>query len=499
MLGFKYNFGYGGVVSGVKPLINYSWSNTYQVNNQMYSKNLGSGADLQLYSGQGWKNNGVDHDLGLSDIGATSMIYTLDGVQTYTETPFYSFLGLGGIWKDLYYFNRELTQVEIIKYSTSPNVFFIDAEQDNTCVLNMPLAEHDEICFDYAYSQTEEVVSVLDSTLSGADETHLYVKHNDTSFDLSVTVAGTSVSNPLAINNTALDSGVYLIEFDAVVNSGTPSVYRTYTDRFDVIEQTIINGKNYISILVGSPVSSYRFYWNGTNEFDISVTNYKIKKIAKLHQIENYTNSCRDEAKQLPYGSQNANYLINSLGMRTDESPYFECSELFDNYGDIGWIPSANEDWTIVLIPKRDTSKQTVDIIYGGSTSEVRFRRFLNGQERWYIGGATLNMSGLSIIDQYNVHFLTYEHLTSTAKAYTNDGTTAIESICNLIEGSSFVLGSLSGSYGEVFPIRVFEVHNKILTQAERLSIYNDNPLGDNIVVDGKYLISNGQYVYEEI
>lgn len=164
MRGYAFNqtFRFGtSKPSGFNYLINYNFSNTYQLNNTMYSKNTGTLQDLELNSGQG-TDFGIGQDLGLTDFGATSMIYTLDGVQTYTETPFYSFDNLGVV-KDVYYYNRVLTPTEITKYSSNPNDFFVDARNDATCVLNMPMDGINQYRHDYASGNDYEITNYTTS------------------------------------------------------------------------------------------------------------------------------------------------------------------------------------------------------------------------------------------------------------------------------------------------------------------------------------------------
>lgn len=428
----------GSSISSYRPLINYTWSSTYQANNQMYSANSGTGTYLQLYSGQGVKFNGVDQRLEsietsspLSDVGtlimtvAPSQDFTVDrylltnssgndrfyirmdadeinlgigdsssiltgitqdetiqvlalswnngnyfisyGEQTNGGTYFGSPSGVfsitlgsterytpsyfDGTLKDLFIFNRTLTQTENAKYSANPNGFFNDALVDDTCVLNMPLAEHSTDCYDYA---------------------------NDT--------------------------------------------------------------------------------W---------------------HTIANYTDSCRDEAKQLPYGSQNANYKINGLGMRTEESPYLECSELFDNYGDTGWIPSADEDWSIEVVyftpdPSIYTSPEKGII---GNDMQTASNRF------WFYIGSGGNPI-VFIADKYEV-ILGIEGWHHIGIQYSADAKTFTVISDDVLEGTHIIPSFMGGiepleigriaPLGEpsAYPIRLFKVHNKALTQEEVTTAYN--------------------------
>lgn len=394
-------------------LIDYKWSTTYQSDNQMYSRSKGSSKqDLKLYSGQGLKFNGVDQ--GVNDVlnGLTypySLQVTSNGRDGYIVSSLYTnserlylyivggiyYLRLGGMvatntliasssndfisliveegtyalkvnnkevsssfvtsgagsvngvrigldpnsvgsgsgtLKDIFIFNRTLTQTEITKYSTNPNGFFNDALVDDTCVLNMPLAEHSTDCYDYA---------------------------NDT--------------------------------------------------------------------------------W---------------------HTITNYTDSCRDEAKQLPYGSQNANYKINGLGMRTEESPYFECSELFDNYGDTGWIPSGDEDWSIELgsFYFDNTDKGLLEYIGGGF-----FLRNYFGNLYLYAPSGRFNIGGLRFKEVNSIIITNSNNITSLYI----DGLkkTPTTTTIDIFKNFSIILLN--------FTHHKLKVHQKALTQEEVTTAYN--------------------------
>lgn len=79
---FKLSINGGVLISNVyKPYINYDWSNTFQVANKMYSKNIGnSGQDLQLFSGNPLDFQGSQYVLVPNSRNPTqkiSVVYTL--------------------------------------------------------------------------------------------------------------------------------------------------------------------------------------------------------------------------------------------------------------------------------------------------------------------------------------------------------------------------------------------------------------------------------------
>ena len=544
MFGLKYGFGFG-FTSGYSPLINYSWSSTYQANNQMYSTNSGTGTDLQLYSGQGVKFNGVDQ--GVNDVlnGLTypySLQVTSNGRDGYIVSSLYTnserlylyiaggiyYLRLGemvttntliasssndfisliveegtyalkvnnkevsssfvtsgtgfvnrvrigldpnsvgsssGTLKDLFIFNRALTQAEITKYSTSPNGFFNDALVDNTCVLNMPLAEHSDYCTDYAnYSEGSE------KAINGAFVTDTdWTKGVDWSIgDGKASHVSTSLS--YLEQDMSLENGkFYRIDFEITEHisggvgfSGTMGD-RSFTGTFSTI------GKYFIFLT--SNGSDFRMFSNGVN----SVDNISVKQLSGVHQIENYTDSCRDEAKQLPYGTQNANYKINGLGMRTEESPHFECSELFDNYGDTGWIPSADEDWSIELVLSKDTDDvewymgtQAIDRCFIATNgADPRRLKYAIGDMASYLG------------DTYevgeNIHLVLIYSSGGSFKSYENNISKADAQTSLSVQTTSFFIGveAYLNKY-MTDGVRLFKAHQKALTQEEVTKAYTD-------------------------
>ena len=72
-----------------------------------------------------------------------------------------------GTLKDLFIFNRKLTQVEHTEYSINPELFYVMAQADSTCVLNMPMCETSSTARNYKtgtdYTITNYTSSVRDN------------------------------------------------------------------------------------------------------------------------------------------------------------------------------------------------------------------------------------------------------------------------------------------------------------------------------------------------
>lgn len=66
------------------------------------------------------------------------------------------------------------------------------------------------------------------------------------------------------------------------------------------------------------------------------------------YSITNPTTDTNDLAKNLPYGFQDALTVQDSLGLISAKSTGFEGNSI--SYGDTGWIPLSDSDWTIFMI-----------------------------------------------------------------------------------------------------------------------------------------------------
>jgi len=122
-------------------------------------------------------------------------------------------------------------------------------------------------------------------------------------------------------------------------------------------------------------------YFDGTKEFDITVTNFRVYSTTANTAITNFTNSCRDEALRLTYGMQTCFLQRDSLGVPSGSSfDRLQCDGV--GYVDTGWIPDANSDFTISFaVPKGTTS--TSYIMNGIQSSGVNDRLLLGA----YAGG----------------------------------------------------------------------------------------------------------------
>lgn len=381
---FSFGFGLGSsayLLSGYKPHINYSWSNTFQAANKMYSKNIGnSGQNLQLFSGQGVKFNGTNQTITIP-VNATIMteIKRINGavVLNTTQQVITNYVigtGSAAIHTDYFLFTDALTQQEIELYTNNPNKFFQDTRDGviDNCVLNMPLHGVDASQYNYANQTT--------------------------------------------------------------------------------------------------------------------------------YQVLNYTADCVTLAKQLSYGSQEANFFHKSSGVpiRNGLSPFFESTPYWSNYVNTGWIPKWNENFTVETILGLDANAQFklsgnnyADGVYFGKHSTVK---------KLYV--RVFGSTAVELPNTNDIACLTfsYDWQTKKVKQYV-DGVLKATQLATQTSNSDLpVLLGLVASTGTSYPLdkptRLFKVHNKVLTQEEITKNFNEyiaKGLLANFVLD-----ENGDYMQDE-
>lgn len=201
-------------------------------------------------------------------------------------------------------------------------------------------------------------------------------------------------------------------------------------------------------------------------ETSSTVRNYKT---GIDYPISNYTTSVRDNAKKLQYGLQTCKFVRDSLGVIQGASDYLECDG--SGYGNTGWIPSADEDWTLELV--QNISSNTTFQISGTTVS---------GDSRFFIGSdatgkVVANLGGVSkysLVQLGNRHIvLSYEASTKQYILYLNGVPLGITSTPSFVTGSvNFTLGNVQLSFEVATEIRLFKVHPKALTQDEVTKAY---------------------------
>ena len=189
------------------------------------------------------------------------------------------------------------------------------------------------------------------------------------------------------------------------------------------------------------------------------------------YPITNYLTTCRIKAQRLPYGLQTSGFKRDSNGLILSKSNFLECDGV--GYGDTGWIPNINKDETLEII--LDSSKDSIEISGCETLKGFNVGSYELTPNKAYVrvhGSATVSFSTLTAISLVTIP---YNAITRTFDIYNNgvllSGGIATTAINNTIR--TFRIGNRDGSFPVTTPIRLFKVHNKVLTQAEITKNFN--------------------------
>jgi hypothetical protein len=378
-------------------------------------------------------------------------------------------------------FNRVLTQSDITQSHEQPEAFYAMAQDDSTCVLNMPMCENDGYVRNmriYAEGNNLILNSTFDADVlnwTGSNATTLSVNGQ-----IEVTGTATVPANVIArSNNLSIVVGKkYLLECDITqLSSGnTGFVLTGFT--FD------INGlgyyyphtlkKHYLVLTATATVGNISLH-SGTAVGSIArFDNVYVKELNGIHSIQNYTTACRMSAQNLSYGLQTCKFKRDSLGVIKGVSQFLECKGI--GYVNTGYVP-ANADWSIEFIGKFTTSisEQTHGTQYTSPYNRIVIGSNIYGGLFARCGGDILVFTSATQFDISNNLTIVYESNVKKFRLYRN-GVFVVAGINTNFNGSSvsFYLGSQgAGTYPVTGDVRLFKVHDKALTQAEITKNYN--------------------------
>lgn len=94
--------------------------------------------------------------------------------HTYTFAHPLEFIGRNStafancVIKDIYVYNKHLTQTEIEKYTNQPNQFFMDSLEDNSCILAMPMCEKNNLVRNYKNNTDYTIANYLTTCRTNA-------------------------------------------------------------------------------------------------------------------------------------------------------------------------------------------------------------------------------------------------------------------------------------------------------------------------------------------
>lgn len=383
------------------------------------------------------------------------------------------------IYKDFFIYNRYLSQAEVDGYSNQPNQFFTSALEDNSCILAMPMCEKDGFVRNYkSYSELEKLVDktniALTSTLSNAriaqENIGLLIqagKIYEITYDFLPNVNFVDFKlyiPPTSNNNSQIVIAIPISHFSGKYIFLVP---RTYTKT---------NGSTscYMWIGVNGTLTTHTFK-------EIS-----IKEVTGIYPVSNYLSTCRTNAQRLGYGLQTSGFKRDSLGRILSKSNFLEGDGV--GFGNTGWIPRADKDWSIELICEHDKSTTgTIGILGTDSTSSNnRFRIYVyyhpaSNTRRphiWIEDQYIAQSTAIKAPDRYLIS-LTYDSTAKRYRYYLNGIFVDFRDIPNFTNSLPIKIFQYVTYELWKTPLRHVRIHEKNLSQNEVTSNFNAyNKLG---------------------
>lgn len=343
------------------------------------------------------------------------------------------------------------------------------SEIDNV-VAWFPMCETDGYVRDMVnYSESENVVGVNTFTDWGNDTVGTVTDNLDGSYTIDVTTAGTSATVP-RLDFSQLVQSKYIGEtwvysLDVVVNSGTLAQVATYDGAISTMNKV---GNKYILVSTASTDrTNSNFYFDGRNTFSITISNITVKKLTGIYQINNYTDSCRDLAKNLSTGLQTCFFKRDVLGVPYASS-FNELSFDGVGYADTGWIPNSGTYFEIEIV--MFFTSELTDQELGSSGFRV-IRRSSDGTLLVY-GDENRVFTGTYTRDGFT-HLVVRFNTDGTMSGFSNNNVMSSGAVTNVVDDTSFLIGkrnSYDSSY-ITLPIKLFKVHT---TPQDPAKLYAD-------------------------
>jgi len=180
---------------------------------------------------------------------------------------------------------------------------YLDLDTDNE--LTIPIGE----------AGTNEYFGSVGVAVYNEDEVTNYTKISDKAFNLAVTTAGSNNSRPATdcLVSALTDDVYFLASFDAVVNSGTAIITNYHTGSLYPMDYTIVNGRNE-GVITGGGAATFWLYFDGTNEFDIEVTNFSIKNVLSINPHIISWDATNNVFKQITYPAMSYTFVNQKVG-----------------------------------------------------------------------------------------------------------------------------------------------------------------------------------------
>lgn len=286
------------------------------------------------------------------EAGNTSI--TVESISLNTVSRYGSAFG-EKIIKDMFIFNRALTQSEITQAYEQPELFYAMAQADSTCVLNMPMCETDGYVRNMkTYSEGDNFSGfTIGSQTTGTGNS---ITKNNNTFNITNVVSTGQVYYPLVrFTPDVFNSDLYYQEIEVKCVTGTLKVGVIEGNPSTTINEVLTAGQSrvYTKVSGFANLGGQKgvIFLDGLNypSFTAEVTLRNVRKITNgIHPIQNYTTSVRDNAKNLQYGLQTCKFVRDGLGVIQSASDYLEGDTV--GYADTGWVPSADEDWQVECV-----------------------------------------------------------------------------------------------------------------------------------------------------
>ena len=410
-----------------------------------------------------------------------------------------------GVLKDVYHFKRAFSVSDVDKYNTKPNQFFMDSLEDSSCILAMPMCEKGNLVRNYkSYSEGSNLVvnGTFDSGSNWVTQSGWSILNGKASFDGTQNnsmiyqwnvgqKANTFYVQTLTVDIQTVGGGLDLnhsgggIPF-LITQSGTYSfiVFATRTDR-------------------GATITA-------KTGFIGTIDNVSLKELSGIYPISNYTTTSRTNAQRLPYGLQTSGFKRDTNGMILSKSNFLEADGI--GYGNTGWIPKVNEDFTVETI--FEVSNDSEFRLNGNSYNNGIYFGKNSGGRNLYVRVFGSNVLQLANTKDFVYLSFSYNAQTKEVKQYIDGVLITTQLAVNTTEVNLPVLLGLVSSisatnYPMVKPIRLFKVHPKALAQAEVTKNFNTyealgllsesgEAIPNNAITDedGNYFVDeNGNYI----
>lgn len=380
--------------------------------------------------------------------------------------------------KDMFIFNRVLTDAEVMNAYMYPNEFYQMAQADGLCILNMPLCEKDGFVRNYkTYTEVQKEYSNFNNgTTMGF--TGLY--------DATVANVGNKLKVTAVVNNpytgkqyTAVVGNYYRIRCKILItNSGGGNLIVGSTaglaiDDLGSVGPGSLNVETELVLIVKATTTILQCNVRGagmTAGDYFTIDDWEVTDLGtSIYPITNYTAACRTSAQRLTAGLQTSGFKRDTSGTILSKSNYLEGDGV--GYADTKW-KALKSNFTIEII--QEFSKDGGYHLSGKNDSG---RIFLG--ESYESGKAIFRMKDriYSAVADSDIVYVTmsYNATSDTFNYYINGVLKGVSDVVGYIDGTlNFLLGNENNSlFFLKKPIKLFKVHTKILSQAEITKNYN--------------------------